>query len=156
MNVSVLGRATHVLLRIVSGLLFMMHGGQKLLGWFATPDWHGAPPFGSLFWIAGVLELVGGGLILLGLLTRPVAFLVAGEMAVAYFMSHFPNGVWPIQNHGEPAVLYCFVFLFLAGNGDGGFSVDALLRRGRSGAAVRPGVDPIGASVTQRGNPPGR
>jgi len=157
-NVSAIGRATHVLLRIVSGLLFLMHGGQKLLGWFPTPEMSGAPPVGSLIWFAGVLELVGGALILLGLLTRPVAFLLAGEMAVAYFMVHFPNGFWPMQNHGEAAVLFCFIFLYLFGNGDGGLSVDALMRRGRtkSGTVTRPMVEPIGAGVTHREDLPRR
>jgi putative oxidoreductase len=120
---------THALLRIVSGLLFIQHGGMKLLGWF------GGMPAGAeltpLVVTAGVIEMVCGTLILLGLLTRPAAFLASGEMAFAYFMKHAPNGFWPIQNHGEPAVLYCFIFLFFAANGAGPLSVDALLGRER-------------------------
>jgi putative oxidoreductase len=116
---------THVLLRLVTGLLFMQHGGQKLYGWFGGVG--GPVPLNSLIGVAGILEFYGGLAILLGFLTRPVAFLLAGEMAVAYFKSHLPHGVWPIQNHGEPAVLYAFIFLFFAGNGAGGFSLDAVL-----------------------------
>src|SRR5690348_8707472 len=103
---------THVLLRLVAGLLFMQHGGQKLFGWFGGL---GGPagatvPLTTLIGVAGILEFYGGLAILLGLLTRPVAFLLSGEMADAYFMQHSPHGTWPIQNHGEPAVLYAFIF----------------------------------------------
>jgi putative oxidoreductase len=138
---------THVLLRIGAGLFFMMHGGQKLLGWFPMPDGpHGAPPIGSMMGIAGILELVGGSLLVLGLLTRVVAFILAGEMAVAYYTAHLPHGTWPIQNHGEPAVLFFLIFLFLFGNGDGGFSLDALIRRARH----RPAYDDRPPVVTSR------
>jgi putative oxidoreductase len=89
--------------------------------------------FPQLPWIAGVLELVGGTLIVLGLLTRPVAFLLSGEMAVAYFMSHAPRGPIPLMNHGELAALYSFVFLFLAAHGGGPFSFDGSLRKKRRG-----------------------
>jgi putative oxidoreductase len=126
------GQITHVLLRIVAGFLFLQHGGQKLFGWYGgigLPEGAGLPP---LMLIAAVLEVIGGLAIILGLLTRPVAFLLAGEMAVAYFMAHIPRGPLPLQNDGEPAVLFCFIFLFLAGNGSGGFSLDAILHRGRS------------------------
>jgi len=123
---------THALLRIVAGLLFLMHGGQKLLGWFGGIPGGALPP---LMQFAGVLELVGGSLVLLGLLTRPVAFLLAGEMAYAYFMQHVAHGgPIPIVNHGEPAVLFCFIFLFLVGNGAGIWSVDSL----RAHHRVRP------------------
>jgi putative oxidoreductase len=81
--------------------------------------------------LAGILEFFGGIAIVLGLLTRPVAFVLSGEMAVAYFQAHQPHGFWPIQNHGESAVLYCFIFLFLAGHGAGSLSLDALRGRGR-------------------------
>src|SRR5688572_11292741 len=90
---------TLTLLRVMAGLMFAMHGAQKVLGAFGGVDGNGAtPPALSLFWVAGVLELIGGLLIAVGLLTRPVAFLLSGQMAVAYFMQHFPNGFWPIQN----------------------------------------------------------
>jgi putative oxidoreductase len=121
---------THVLLRIVTGFLFMHHGAQKLFGWFGGfggPG--GTAPLVSQFGLAGVLEFFGGIAIMLGLFTRPIAFILAGEMAVAYFQAHFPHSPWPIVNHGEPPVLFCFIFLFLFGNGSGGFSLDALMRR---------------------------
>lgn len=115
----------HSLLRIVSGFLFIHPGGMKLLGWF------GGMPHGvqmtPLLVTAGVIELVCGTLIFLGLLTRPAAFLASGEMAFAYFIGHFPRGFWPIQNHGEPAVLFCFIFLYFAASGAGPISVDHLL-----------------------------
>ena len=116
------------LLRVVAGLLFMQHGMQKLFGWF------GGKPLDTLasqFGVAGVLELVGGLLVMLGLFTRPVAFVLAGEMAVAYFMMHVPNAFWPIQNRGEPAVLFCFIFLFFAAWGAGPISLDAFRARAR-------------------------
>jgi len=121
-------QVTHVLLRIAVGLLFMQHGGQKLFGWFGGFGQPGATAsLNSLMGFAGILEFFGGLAIVLGLLTRPIAFVLAGEMAVAYWMSHMPHGTWPIENHGELALLYAFVFLFLAGNGAGGFSLDAAL-----------------------------
>jgi putative oxidoreductase len=125
---------THALLRIVTGLLFMEHGLQKLFGLFVDPSkpWNGPPPMFSQFWIAGVLETFGGLLIVLGLFTRPVAFLLAGEMAVAYFQAHFPRSFWPIVSGGEVPALYCFIYLFLFGNGAGPFSVDATLRERRA------------------------
>jgi len=120
------------LLRIVVGFLFFCHGAQKLLGWFAEPGGQRmALAFPQLPWFAGVLELVGGVLIILGLLTRPVAFLLSGEMAVAYFMAHAPHSPFPIVNHGELAALYSFVFLFFAASGGGPHGIDGLLRRGR-------------------------
>jgi len=122
--------ATHFLLRVVSGFLFMQHGGQKLFGWFGgIPPAGGPAPLWSQAGIAGALEFFGGILILLGLFTRPAAFLLAGEMAVAYFQFHQPRGMLPIENHGEPAVLYCFLFLFFAAWGAGEWSLDALRAR---------------------------
>jgi len=127
-----LAGATHALLRIVAGLLFLHAGGLKIFGWF------GGMPAGvtmtPLIAWAGWIELVCGTLILLGLLTRPAAFIASGEMAFAYFIGHFPNGFWPIQNHGETAVLDCFLFLFFAANGAGPASLDSLIwkRRDRS------------------------
>jgi putative oxidoreductase len=123
---------THALLRIVTGLLFMQHGVQKLFGLLVDPSrgpWTGAPPMFSQFWFAGVLETFGGALIVLGFFTRPVAFLLAGEMAVAYFQVHFPNSIWPILNGGEPVVLFCFIYLYLFAVGAGPWSIDALRRR---------------------------
>jgi len=127
---------TFTALRIVAGLLFMQHGAQKLFGVLLPPDqaFQGAPAMLSLMWFAGVLETFGGALIVLGLFTRVVAFLLSGQMAVAYFMVHVPRGPWPILNQGELAALYCFVFLAFAGAGAGPYSLDAIIarRRGRS------------------------
>jgi putative oxidoreductase len=122
---------THALLRVVTGLLFMQHGVQKLFGLLVDPGrpWTGPPPMFSQFWFAGVLETFGGALIVLGLLTRPVAFLLAGEMAVAYFQAHFPQSFWPILNRGEAAVLFCFIYLHFFAVGAGPWSIDALRRR---------------------------
>jgi putative oxidoreductase len=123
------------LLRIVTGALFMQHGVQKLFGLLVSPErqWGGAPPMFTQFWFAGVLETFGGALIVVGLFTRPVAFLLAGEMAVAYFQAHYPRSFWPVLNRGESVVLFCFVFLYLFTAGAGRFSADAaLLGRRRS------------------------
>jgi putative oxidoreductase len=118
-------------LRIVAAFLFMAHGAQKLFGFLAPP---GMPSFAPLsqMWVGGVLEFFGGALLLLGLFTRPVAFILSGMMAVAYFQSHAPGGFWPLQNKGELAVLYCFLFLFLSVAGGGAWAVDRLLARGRA------------------------
>jgi putative oxidoreductase len=123
----------HSLLRVVTGALFMQHGLQKLFGLLVSPDrpWHGAPPTFSQLWFAGVLEVFGGALIALGLLARPVAFLLSGEMAVAYFQVHFRRSFWPILNGGEVVVLYCFIYLYLFASGAGPYSLDALLRNRR-------------------------
>ncbi len=124
---------TWTLLRVVFGLMFVQVGGLKLFGWFGgMPGANGAPPpVLSQVWIGGVLEVVGGALIALGLFTRPVAFILSGEMAVAYWQFHAPNGTWPIQNHGEGAVLYCFIYLFMAAYGAGPWSLDAVIRKKR-------------------------
>jgi putative oxidoreductase len=111
------------ILRIMTGLLFLEHGTAKILGF---PELAKVPPLLSMSGIGGALELVGGVLLVLGLFTRPVAFVLCGEMAVAYFYAHFPRGFIPLQNGGEAAVLYCFVFLFLAVAGSGRWSLDAL------------------------------
>ena len=116
------------LLRIVAAFLFMAHGAQKLFG-FPSAGKNGTVPLMSLYGAAGVLELFGGLLLLLGLFTRPVALVLSGEMAVAYFMNHAPAGFWPLLNQGELAVLYCFIFLFLAAAGGGEWSMDRVLRR---------------------------
>jgi putative oxidoreductase len=117
-------------LRIVVAFLFMQHGSQKLFN--VPPGPPGSPfpvPLASLFGVAGILEVVGGTLMLLGLFTRPVAFLLSGEMAVAYFMNHAPKGFWPLLNNGEAAAFYCFAFLYFAVAGGGQWSLDYLLRR---------------------------
>jgi putative oxidoreductase len=121
------GPITHAALRIGAGLLFMQHGLQKLFGFFGGVGPNGARvELVSQFGLAGVLETFGGLLIVLGLLTRPVALLVALEMCIAYFQAHFPRGGLPIENQGE--LLFMLVWLFLAGNGAGPASLDA--RRG--------------------------
>jgi putative oxidoreductase len=110
-------------LRIVTALLFMGHGVQKLFGFPAPPE-GGTPPIASLFGIGAILELVGGLLLLVGLLTRPVAFILAGEMAVAYWMFHAPQSAYPVLNGGDAAILYCFVFLLFVFTGPGAWSID--------------------------------
>ena len=107
------------LLRIAAGLLYVPHGCQKLFG-------EQPPDFTTLFGLAGLFELIGGSLILIGLFTRPVAFILSGQMAVAYWTVHAPRGPWPIGNGGELAVLFCFIFLFLFTHGGGSWSVDRL------------------------------
>jgi len=109
-------------LRIVTALLFMEHGAQKLLGF--PPSDHGSPELFSLLGVAGILELVGGFFILIGLFTRPIAFVLAGEMAFAYWMAHAPKSIYPALNGGDAAILYCFIFLYLTAAGAGAFSVD--------------------------------
>jgi len=115
------------LLRLVAGFTFSLHGMQKILGLFGGLGGKGATAhFGSLVWIAGVLELVGGLLVMVGLFTSPAAFILAGEMAVAYFKVHAPQGLFPLVNHGELAALYCFIFLYLCTAGAGPLSLDAI------------------------------
>jgi putative oxidoreductase len=112
------------ILRIVAAFLFIAHGTQKLFAWpIAEPREPAA--LLSMMGVAGILEVFGGLLLLVGLFTRPVAFVLAGEMAVAYFMAHAPQGFWPILNRGEVTVLYCFLFLYLAAAGAGPWSLDA-------------------------------
>ncbi|HEX8184164.1 MAG TPA: DoxX family protein [Blastocatellia bacterium] len=118
----------YALLRIIAGLLFAMHGAQKLFGW-PVP---GPPQLNTMMLAAAIIELVCGLLIAIGLLTNYAAFIASGEMAVAFFIAHVgPKGLLPIANGGEPAVLYCFLFLYMAAQGSGPLSVDAALRRGR-------------------------
>ena len=118
------------ILRIIAGFLFIQFGTGKL---FAMPGplipGGGTVPFNSLAGVAGLIESVGGVLLLLGLFTRPIAFIVSGEMAVAYFYGHAPSGFWPVLNGGHPAVLFCFIWLYLSAAGGGPWSLDALLRR---------------------------
>ncbi len=113
------------ILRIVAALIFMEHGTSKLLGF--PPSAH-SPEMWTLSWNAGLIELVGGALLVLGLFTRPVAFVLSGEMAVAYWMAHFPQNPFPVANGGDAAILYCFVFLYIAFAGGGPWSVDTLAR----------------------------
>ena len=123
---------TYFLLRIVAGFLFIQTGGVILFGWFGGMPGGAKIPLMSQTGVGGVLEFVGGILIVLGLLTRPVAFILSGMMAVAYWQFHFPMGHWPIQNQGMPAVLFCFIFLYMAARGAGEWSLDALIRRRRN------------------------
>jgi putative oxidoreductase len=121
-------------LRIVTAFLFVQFGSAKLLAFpAAVMPGGGTAPMMSLPGIAGTLELVGGTLLLLGLFTRPVAFIVAGEMAVAYFMGHAPQGFWPVLNQGSPAIMFCFIWLYLSAAGGGPWSLDALRSRGVHG-----------------------
>jgi len=130
-------QVSYFLLRVVAGFLFIQTGGLILFGWFGGMPGQASspPPLMSQLGIGGLLEVFGGLAITLGLLTRPVAFILCGEMAVAYWQFHAPNGVWPVQNQGIPAVLFCFIFLYMAAQGSGAWSLDALLRRKRGDAS---------------------
>ncbi len=122
-------------LRIVAGAVFVTAGTAILFGWPPSPQPMPPVPVLSQMWIGGVLEVVGGLLIVVGLFTRPVAFVLAGEMAVAYFQFHHPRSFFPTVNEGIPAVLYCFLYLYLSVAGPGAWSLDGLI--GRSRRAVR-------------------
>lgn len=113
-------------LRIIAGLMFAFHGSQKLFAW---PGGSAAVPLASLMGFAGLVELIGGLMIALGFLTSYAAFLASGQMAVAYFKAHAPRGTFPLLNGGELAVVYCFLFLYIASQGGGGWSLDAMMRR---------------------------
>jgi len=115
------------ILRIVSALIFMAHGTQKILGFPVGAS----PEMFSLSWIAGMLELFGGALLVLGLFVRPVAFVLSGLMACAYWIAHAPKSFFPVLNGGDAAILYCFVFLYFVAAGGGVWSLDNLLRRSR-------------------------
>jgi putative oxidoreductase len=119
------------ILRIVASLLFMAHGSQKL---FLYPPGQMTEPFPifTLMGIGGILEFFGGLLLLIGLFTRPVAFILSGQMAVAYFRFHAPQGFWPVINRGELAILYCFLFLYLIWAGGGAWSIDGFLSKNKS------------------------
>lgn len=119
----------YAVLRIVSGLMFAMHGSQKLFG---IPGGKAPVPFASLLGVGGILELVCGLLIALGLVTSYAAFIASGEMAAAYFMMHASHGFFPIVNQGELSVLYCFLFLYIAAQGSGAWSIDSSLKPSRA------------------------
>jgi putative oxidoreductase len=120
-------------LRIVAGAIFIWAGTQKFFGWPPPPEGMQMPPIElmSQIGIGGLLEIVGGFLILIGLFTRPAAFILSGEMAVAYFQFHFPMGFFPNTNNGVPAVLYCFLFLYFVFSGPGAWSVDGVIAKRR-------------------------
>lgn len=123
-----LNATLYAILRIVAGFLFFQHGLPKLFGGFGRD----APAeLMSQMGLAGIIEVFGGAAIALGLLTSPIAFIASGEMAVAYFQAHLPRGFWPVQNGGELAALYCFVFLYFAARGSGKWSIDSIRTRGR-------------------------
>jgi putative oxidoreductase len=123
------------ILRIVAGLVFLTAGTMKVFGYPPAPP-PGVPPFDPLtqFGIGGLLEVIGGALVVVGLLVRPVSFILAGEMAVAYFQFHFPQSLFPTVNNGVPAVLYCFIFLYFVFAGGGAWSVDAVIARSKARA----------------------
>jgi putative oxidoreductase len=138
-NMNRAARITYFLLRMVSGLLFIQTGGLILFRWFGgMPGQASPPPFMSQTWIGGVLEFFGGIAIVLGLGTRPVAFILSGMMAVAYWQFHAPHGPWPVQNQGMPAILLCFIFLYMSARGGGDWSLDGLLCRKRDATASTP------------------
>jgi putative oxidoreductase len=117
-------------LRIMAAFLFIQYGTTKLLAWpGAVVPGGGTVPLMTQGGIAGLLEIVGGGLLLVGLFTRPVAFLLSGEMAFAYFIGHAGEGFWPVLNQGAPAVIFCFVWLYISAAGAGPWSLDAALKR---------------------------
>jgi len=119
-------------LRIIAAFLFTQYGTAKLLAFpGAVMPGGGTASLTSLAGIAGLLEMVGGGLLLIGLFTRPVAFILSGEMAVAYFMGHAPHGFWPVLNQGSPAIFFCFLWLYVSAAGPGPWSIDALRHAAR-------------------------
>ncbi len=115
------------ILRIVTAALFLAHGTSKILGFPASTA--SFPPPWTQFWMAGMLELVGGALLLVGLFSRPTAFILAGEMAVAYWLVHAPENFFPVLNGGEAAILFCFIFLYISVAGPGPWSLDAMWQR---------------------------
>ena len=128
-------------LRIVAAFLFVQFGTAKLFAFpAAVLPGGGTAPLGSLPGVAGALEAFGGALLLVGLFTRPVAFLLSGEMAFAYFIGHAPRGFWPVLNQGHPAILFCFVWLYLSAAGAGPWSLDGMLRKRSRAAAAPPPV----------------
>ena len=134
------------LLRIVAGFLFVQHGTQKLFGY---PGGEQVSDFFGMMGLAGILETAGGTLLILGLFTRPVAFVLSGQMAWAYFMVHAPQGFWPILNGGEKAAFYSFLFLYMAARGGGVFSLDGLrqMKKDGGGPLEVPGARPSAGEV---------
>lgn len=132
MNMNQAIKITYFLLRVVTGFLFLQAGATKLFGWFGGLPNGVTVSLTSQVGIGGVLEFFGGLAIMLGLCSRPIAFVLSGEMAVAYWQFHAPHGTWPSQNQGMPAILFCFIFLYIAARGSGDWSLDALLKRKRS------------------------
>ncbi len=131
------------LLRIVTALLFLEHGTSKILSYPMTQM--SGPTMWSIYWVAGILEIVGSVLLLLGLFTRPVALLLAGEMAIGYFMIHAPQSIYPVVNHGDAAILFCFVFLLFSATGPGPWSIEAM-----RGEDDEPGVEGYSAPGGER------
>ena len=121
------------IVRIVVALLFFEHGTSRLFGW---PSPIATPEFLTLYWFAGAIELVGGAFLVLGLLTRPAAFIMSGEMAFAYFLSHASKSFFPILNRGDSAILYCFIFLYIGFAGAGPWSLDALWKKKKLSPAL--------------------
>jgi putative oxidoreductase len=126
MEINRFGPQAHALLRIVAALLFIEHGLSKLVGFPPFPM--ALPPVGSLLWVGALIELVGGILVLIGLFTRPAAFIMSGEMAYAYWTAHAPQSTFPANNGGDAAILFCFIFLFFAAAGPGAWSIDGSRR----------------------------
>ena len=114
------------ILRIVAAVIFFEHGTVKLFGWPAPGAASGAPAMFTMYWFAAWIEIIGGVLLFVGLCTRPVALIMSGEMAFAYFLSHAPRSLYPIANGGDAAILYCFIFLYIFFAGGGSISIDAM------------------------------
>ncbi|HKV51109.1 MAG TPA: DoxX family protein [Gemmatimonadaceae bacterium] len=126
-------RVVYTALRVIAPFIIMQHGAQKLLGLLGGMGPHGASaPLVSLMGLAGIIEFVVASLVLVGMFTRPAAFIGSGEMAITYFKQHAPQGFWPIRNHGELAVMLCFTFLLFAAFGGGAYSLDALFFGGHA------------------------
>jgi putative oxidoreductase len=139
-NMDRASQITYLLLRMVAGLLLLQSGGLILFGWFGGMPDHARLMLVSQTGIGGILEFAGGLAILLGLFTRPAAFISSGMMAVAYWQFHFPQGRWPVQNNGMPAVLLCFVCLYIATRGGAEYSLDAVLRGKSAREETAPGT----------------
>lgn len=146
-DMAVMAPRMRAILRIVTALIFLEHGTQKLFG-FPAPPAAGLPAAFSLLWFAAVLELVGGLLLMLGLFTRPVAFVLAGEMAFAYWMAHAPRSFFPALNGGDAAILYCFVFLYFVAAGPGAWAID--IARGAEPEPDPGSVEPRDEAVLRR------